>query len=988
MRLKTLSVLLLSALLATPAAYAAGDDATPAFRRAGTLYRNGVYEEARTLFESVGEDPLSEGYVVLCALKMRTPDYPALMEAYRMKYPGSTLDGAIRFENAMLLFDAGDWAAAASEFERAGRESVPSDRVAEYIFKSGYCQNALGNLPEARAFFEDLAALPQNEYSAPGYYLCAEMDYEARDFESAEKLFGLAGTDPRFKDLCDFYTVDCEFNQGNYDTTISLGEKIYADLPAGRKERIARMLSESYLIGGDKEKAHMYYDDLSHQDMNRKDLFYAGTVLYSVDDFRGAVENFSKMEDRSDSLGQLANYHMGNSYIKLRNKVAAMEAFRDASVVDFDKEITEDALFNYAKLAFDLNKDTSGFNDYIKRYSTKAKGDSIYGYMALAALYDRDYAGAIAAYDNIDELAPDMLSNYTKANYLRAEQLIASGSYRDAVPCLMAAAYYLPKTNRFNQLSRYWLAEANYRSGNFEEAGKVFTELFNADALSGMQEGKLLAYNVGYSYFQQGEYGPAARWFDNYCSTGSLLNREDAMVRRADCDFARRDYKAAIASYQKVLDEFYSPDNIYPYYQQALAYGLSGDRKKKLATLEKVSGASANAPMYSDACYELGRTQMELKDNKSAAATFRKLSENAPDNTFKAKALIGLGMVNRNAGNYDNALESYKSVVSLMPGSEYAEDAMLAIESIYQSRKQPEKFLEYVEENRLNANKSEADREKMYFNTAEQVFLAGNYPQAIESARKYLQNYPQGADRERAGFYIAESYREMGDKEKACEAYAAIMDSESGASVAEIAKLRYADLSFSLERYADAYKGYLSLLSSAKIDSNKDEARLGMMRSSYRDRNYQAAIAASDAVMGGKPGKDVQREALYIKAKSSLATSKRDEAMKIFGTLSAESSTAEGAEASYMLSQNLLDNGRFDEVEASVYKFSQNAGEQSYWLARSYIVLGDSFAERGQYAQAKATYESIRDGYEAPRGGDDIADIVRMKLERLSTMMK
>ena len=46
------------------------------------------------------------------------------------------------------------------------------------------------------------------------------------------------------------------------------------------------------------------------------------------------------------------------------------------------------------------------------------------------------------------------------------------------------------------------------------------------------------------------------------------------------------------------------------------------------------------------------------------------------------------------------------------------------------------------------------------------------------------------------------------------------------------------------------------------------------------------------------------------------------------------------------------------------------------------------FAERGQYAQAKATFESIRDGYEPESGADDIADSVRMRLERLSSLMQ
>jgi tetratricopeptide (TPR) repeat protein len=155
------------------------------------------------------------------------------------------------------------------------------------------------------------------------------------------------------------------------------------------------------------------------------------------------------------------------------------------------------------------------------------------------------------------------------------------------------------------------------------------------------------------------------------------------------------------------------------------------------------------------------------------------------------------------------------------------------------------------------------------------------------------------------------------------------------------------------------------------MDANKQAARTGMMRSAYRSKDYAAAIASADEVASQRGlSADVRREATYIKAKSSLASSQRGQALELFRQLGADPSTAIGAESKYIVIQDLYDTG------------------QSYWLARAYIVLGDAFAERGQYAQAKATFESIRDGYEPASGADDISDSVRMRLERLSSLMQ
>ena len=959
------------------------------WRRALRLYENGMYEQARTLFDAMPRDALTEGYAVLCAVKMRTDDYPERFDDYRLRYPASILSGKLHFEHGRILFDAGKYRQAATEFGFVTMDDLLESELPEYVFKCGYSAFALGRYAEAARFFSLLESLPQSDYTPSGRYFSGVMLYEDKEFAKAEAEFWKASADPRFTDLTDFYIVDCEFNQGNYDFAIREGERIYESVPAPRRERLARIISEAYLIRGDKEKAREYYDDLSHEEMNnRKDFFYAGTVLYSVDDYAGAIENFTKMTDRSDSLGQVANYHLANAYLRTHDQVSAMQAFQDASVVDFDPEITEDAAFNYAKLAFDLNKDTSGFARYIDRWSTKARGDQIYGYMALAALVDRDYAGAVDAYDNIEELTPDMLGNYTKANFLRGEQLFSNGSYRDAVPFFRATAYYVPRTDRFNQLSRYWQGEANYRAGNYAEAARLYTELYNAEALYGAVESRLLPYNIGYSYFKQEDYAAAARWFDTYIASGDALYRRDALTRRADCDFARKDYRTAVTSYQRELTEYFSADDIYPWYQQALAYGLMGDRRRKVTTLQNVEKSALNAPLRDEAYYELGRAQMDLRNHDDAIRTFTRLRETTKDNTYVARALIGLGMVYRNASDYDKALESYKKVVSMMPQSQYAEEAMTAIESIYQTRRQPEKFLEYVEQNSLAASRSDADRERMYFNTAEQLYLAGNYQQAIPTLRNYLENYPGGADQSQAQFYLAESYNAQGEKEKAVEYYGKAAQAATAGSFTEVARLRYAELSYSLERYQDAFQGYSRLLETARLDANKQTARVGMMRAAYRSKDYDTAIRAADEVSALKGlSAALREEAAYTKAKASLATSRRDQAMALFRELSANPSTAVGAESKYMLIQDLYDTGKFDAVGDEVYAFSQKAGDQSYWLARAYIVLGDSFAEKGQYAQAKATFESIRDGYEPEKGSDDVAENVKMRLERLAELM-
>ena len=87
-----------------------------------------------------------------------------------------------------------------------------------------------------------------------------------------------------------------------------------------------------------------------------------------------------------------------------------------------------------------------------------------------------------------------------------------------------------------------------------------------------------------------------------------------------------------------------------------------------------------------------------------------------------------------------------------------------------------------------------------------------------------------------------------------------------------------------------------------------------------------------------------------------------------------------------MLIQETFDKGNFDEVENMVYDFSDSNTDQLYWLARSFIVLGDAFAERGEMEQAEATFRSIRSDYTPASDTDDIYEQVDMRLGKLEKM--
>lgn len=965
---------------------------TGTFREALKLYDYGMFSHSRHRFDGLDAEFTSDpaGYALLCDVRQRVPGYQRSMDKFIYENPQSSLIPQILYVHSLNLFDTQDYGASLAVMDGINPKHLDKSQRVEFLFKKAYSSMETGDAGAALKGFEEVEKMPVSDYTAPSRYALGYINYDLKRFEEAIKWFEKSGKDGRFADMSSYYIMECRFMLGDHDYVTSHGDALYERTPQERRPQLARMISESWLVLGDAEKARRYMDLNTlegGQPKGRADWFYRGSVLYAVKDYRGAIDNFSMMGERTDSIGQIASYQMGYSYIQTRNKVAALDAFHDASILGYDEDLAEDAYFNYAKLAFDLNSDTSVFYDYLKKYSDMDKGERIYSYIALAALYNRDYAGAVDAYDKIDYLDGDMKNNYMKANYLRAKQLIDRGSYRLAVPCLKAAAYYSERNTRFNQLSRFWLAESYYRNDQYAVARAGFMDLYNTSALYGMPESGLLAYNIAYCHYRMSEYGTAGKWFAEYLSGTSVKYRKDALERKADCLFMEKDYIGACQAYDLVLEDYFDVNDIYPYYQAALSYGLAKNMDRKVELLANVLEASPDSDFYPEALYELGRSYALKEEDEKAFRCFDMMAGSVKDSTFVAKAYIEMGSISRNQSQFNEALGYYKTVVEQMPMSGFAEDALIAIESIYQTRNEPEEYIAYIETIGKGATKTADEKETMIFNSAEQIFLSENYQKALVSLQSYLDGYPDGKYGYKADFYMAESFKHLGRLEQACDSYKKVISDGEGSFV-ELSMLNFANLSYKLERWDEAYGGYSSLRSAALLENNAFAALAGMMRSAYKGHQWQKAIANADSVrVDARADDQLRLEAEYIMAKSYLVSSRRDKAFDILESLAADLNTSYGAEAAYLVIVDRYDKGEFEAVENKVYDFADAGSSQTYWLAKSFIVLGDSFVDRGELKQAKATFESVRDGYSSQSEGDDVLENVNMRLSKLEELM-
>lgn len=291
---------------------------------------------------------------MLCATRLRDANYEVMMDNYIENYPYSGLIPQIRFRHASNLFDSGYYADALSVLDKVARAQLYRKQVSEYLFMKAYCSFEMKDYDLALTRFREAESRPASDYTAPSRYSIAYINYLRGSFAEAERWFGKASADYRFKEICTYYIYDCKYMQKKYREVSEKAPAMLDRVPKDRVPQMLRMISESFLVLGDAVSARKYYDmnaSVSNPE-TREDFFYAGSLYYAVKDYQKAIDNFSMMTSRTDSIGQIANYQMAYGYIRTKNKVAAMGAFKEASEAEFDKNIARDAYFNYAKARF------------------------------------------------------------------------------------------------------------------------------------------------------------------------------------------------------------------------------------------------------------------------------------------------------------------------------------------------------------------------------------------------------------------------------------------------------------------------------------------------------------------------------------------------------------------------------------------------------------------------------------------------------------
>jgi tetratricopeptide (TPR) repeat protein len=923
-------------------------------------------------------------YKAMCALRLTHSDGESQVKNFLEKYPESSKANLARFEMGKSLFLTKKFKRASGWLQDVRIQKLGAEYHTEYQFYSGYCYFVEKAYAKAKPMFERVMNSASEFREAAGYYYYYTV-FQEKDYDKALKGFLGLQESKEFGSSSRYYIAQIYYAQEKFDQVIDLASDLMRNARPDQQIEMARITGDSYFRLDRFAEAIPFLEQYRKgtKTMSRDEHYALGYAYYMNKQNPEAVKELEMVSDSDDLLTQSSNHLLGGILVNMNDKLKARSAFRKAASLTHDKNIQEEALLNYAKLNFDLSisgETLRAFEEFLNTFPDSRHQDEVYDYMVRVFMNTRNYQEALIALDKIKNKNPEVKKAYQRIAYYRALELFNNLKYREAIDLFDRSLEYGNFDQSIRSLCYYWQGEAWYNLKEYARAIESYDLYLGSPGTSKKPEYQLAQYGKGYSLFNLEEYSESANWFRRFA--GSVRKQDklvaDAYNRIGDCYFMSRTYWQAIEYYDKAI-ALRTEDAGYAIFQKGFSLGLVQKPAQKIEVLNKLIRDYPKSPYADDAQYEIGRSYNDMNQPLDAIQTFRDLINKYPNSSYARKSYVQLGLIYFNTNRNEEAMAMYKKVVSTWPDTQESADALNGIKNIYIDNNQVDEYLTYVQSTGRTTDISLSQQDSLIYLAAESVYMQGDCAKALKNLEAYLARFPQGQFVLNAWFYIGDCRYRSNELDKALSSYSYIL-SRGRNEFSEVALARSGEINYQQSNFGQAMVLYQQLLQQAEVPSNILDARIGIMRCSFMQKDYSAVIQSAKNVLAAeKVPEEIIREASYKLGKSYLETGDQDEALRVLSAVARDVKNVEGAESKYLIAEILFRKDRVDESEKEILEFLDQNTTHQYWLAKTYILWSEIYMKRGDLFQAKATLQILKENY--TRQDDGIMILVDEKLK-------
>ncbi|NAS11069.1 tetratricopeptide repeat protein [Poritiphilus flavus] len=936
------------------------------YQQALALYNEKQYQAAQTLFEQVksstrdAETEANSAYFVAnAAVRLNQLGADRLMEDFVERYPTSTKRNSAFSDVADYYFENGKYPYALKWYKKVDQSSLSRKEKDRFNFNMGYSLFSSRKPKEAERYMSKVQNSPT--YGSQAQYYLGYIAYQQDDYEGANERFDQITDQELLDEKLSYYQADMNFKLGNFQEAIALAEK---QLPKSDRREVSelnKIIGESYFNLQQYSEAIPYLEQYKGKrgKWSNTDYYLLGYCYYKQEDFANAIQQFNKIIGGTNSVSQNAYYHLAECYLNLDKKQEALNAFRNASQMDFSPEMQKDALLNYARLSYEIGNAyepvPTVLTSYLEKYPNDEHSEEMQELLVDSYITSKNFNGAMELLEENRDFASK--ATYQKVAFYRGVELFLEADYAAASESfeksLNNAADAL-----FEARASYWKGESEYLLNRFDQALADFTRFKQNSIATSTPEYDDLDYNLGYTHFKLKDYGNAIAYYKAYAdkhSSGEKLN--DAYVRLGDSYFVTSKYWPAIESYNSAL-QTNGPEKDYAAFQKAISYGFVGKNDSKLEELGSFVSRYPRSSLKDDALFELGNSYIKANRETEGLQTYDRLIGEYKRSPLVSRALLRQGLVHYNASRNEKALSKFKTVVRDYPNSQEAVQAVATAKLIYVDLGRVNEYAQWVQGLDF-VEVTDTELDEATFESADKQNLDGKKDAAIRGYENYLKEFPNGINAVKASFNLAQLYYAKNEKDNALPHYLTVVDSGTS-EYGEQALTRVCEIYIGKDDYNSAISYLERLEATADINQNRTFARSNLMKGYYQQKNYDQTLAYAEKVLATS-GIDnrIKSDAQIMIARSAIQTGDEIKAEEAYAKVLKIATGATAAEALYYDAYFKNKANEYEASNNSVQKLAKDYAAYKEWGGKGLLLMASNFYALDDAYQATYILESV-----------------------------
>jgi TolA-binding protein len=911
-----------------------------------------------------------EYYFVVCELKLNQSIAEEAAKRFIDAANNEPRQQLMSFHLAQYYFLRNDYARAVVYYERAGYNNLSNEQIADAKFELAYSYFEVGQYNSAKPLFDEIHQLPSNKYYYDANYYYGFLSYRDRDYNNALSSFQKVESIPKYRGLVPYYISQIYYFQGNKDQALQYGQSKIGQNDVYNRKEMNLLMGQIYFEKKEFSKALPLLEAyVKNTDKVSKEVMYElSYCYYNANDVQKAIEGFKQLSNEKDSLGQNSMYLLGDLYLKTGQKENARNAFLYSADNNSNAKQQEISRFNYAKLSYELGYQDialNSLNKFLDLYPQSAYANEAKEIIINLLANTNNYSEALSLYQSFSQPTPTMKRIYPKILFGKATEYI-NNQKLDEADDLLTKVIRDPDAGPVLPFAYFWKGEVSYRLNRYDEAIKNMNSYLQAGGIQGEANPKDASYVLGYSYLNLENYSQALA---NFKQVAPVINsqssnlQQDAYVRSADCYFMMKDYAAAKNMYQNVINNGLDQSD-YALYQVALINGIRSP-SEKIKTFNTLTEKYPKSDLVAESYMQIANAYMVQEKFRDAIPYLNKILDIKSASGQYPKVYLKLGLANYNLNNNNEALQDYQKLINQYPQSEEANEALDNLRNIYVEMGKPNDYVAFVQKAGKVISVSEAD--SVTYAAAELQYSNNDCAAAISSFNNYLSKFPQGAYALNANFYKSECYSRNKDWQNALKGYEAVLGQGASPfaerSAYAAARINY----FELKDYVQSKTYFSKLLELSTTPENQLEALRGLVRSYYQTKDFAEANNIAKELLTKKGiSTDDKAIANLVLGKSLQVNNQCPDAIKAFKEVSATNKSEWGAEARFETANCYYMLNQLPTAEKAALEVIKVTGSYDYWVAKSYILLGDIYLAEGDYFNAKATYKSVADNATIP----------------------